>query len=375
MQSQLNFDTVLVVTYGRSGSTLLQGVLNSIPEVIVRGENDNFIFGLYQAYKSLERAKGSAGNSRKNLEPTHSWYGSTLIDLDLFCQDCSALVRKILLADRPDAQTCYGFKEVRYVEIIPEFESYLAFLERIFPNVCFIFNTRKIEDVLKSGWWLHSNEKKSKQAIESLELLFQQYAASHPHNSFQITYEDIVGKTSRLAAMFQFLGAAYNEEMLDQVLSKRHSTITSSIELKNQFINYALADRESYASRIEMVMIDQIPEAIYAHQPFNLGGVVVPAQDDLPIQEIVAVYANADQSAEARIGLPSPIAAKRYPQITASANARFKFQNLTVQGVETLKIVARMVNGETWDLATVQVTPGTESKLPLQLAAPQTGKN
>jgi hypothetical protein len=30
---------VFIVTYGRSGSTLLQGVLNSIPGYLVRGEN------------------------------------------------------------------------------------------------------------------------------------------------------------------------------------------------------------------------------------------------------------------------------------------------------------------------------------------------
>lgn len=366
MQPQLNFDTVLVVTYGRSGSTLLQGVLNSIPGVLVRGENDNFMFGLYQAYKSLERAKASAGSPHKNLEPTHSWYGATLIDPDQFCQDCAALVKKILLADRPHASYCYGFKEVRYVEILPEFEAYLAFLERIFPNVCFIFNTRKLEDVLKSGWWLHANEKKSKQAIESLELLFQQYAANHPQNSFQITYEDVVGKTSQLADLFQFLGAEYCEATLDQVLSKRHSTITSSIELKNQFINYALAARDSYASRIEMVMIDQIPDAIYVDQPFNLGGVVVPAQDDLPIQEIVANFAN--QSIAARLGLPSPIAAKRYQQIAASAKARFKFQNLTVQGAESIKIIAKMANGESLELANIQVTPGA---VPASEATPE----
>src|SRR5688572_1085508 len=31
---------LFIVTYGRSGSTLLQGVLNSIPGYLIRGEND-----------------------------------------------------------------------------------------------------------------------------------------------------------------------------------------------------------------------------------------------------------------------------------------------------------------------------------------------
>ena len=40
---------VFVVTYGRSGSTLVQGLLNAFPRVLVRGENDLYLLDLYRA--------------------------------------------------------------------------------------------------------------------------------------------------------------------------------------------------------------------------------------------------------------------------------------------------------------------------------------
>jgi hypothetical protein len=37
------FPNIFVVTYGRSGSTLLQGVLNGIPGFLIRGENKDIV--------------------------------------------------------------------------------------------------------------------------------------------------------------------------------------------------------------------------------------------------------------------------------------------------------------------------------------------
>src|SRR3954464_1127587 len=41
---------VFVVTYGRSGSTLVQGLLNALPGTLVRGENNFYILPLFQAW-------------------------------------------------------------------------------------------------------------------------------------------------------------------------------------------------------------------------------------------------------------------------------------------------------------------------------------
>ncbi len=38
--------SVIVITYGRTGSTLLVGLLNSAEKTLIRGENGNFFFNL-----------------------------------------------------------------------------------------------------------------------------------------------------------------------------------------------------------------------------------------------------------------------------------------------------------------------------------------
>ena len=56
-EMNLNFDVILIITYGRSGSTLLQGILNSISGVLVRGENANMCYHVFYAYQAILEAK------------------------------------------------------------------------------------------------------------------------------------------------------------------------------------------------------------------------------------------------------------------------------------------------------------------------------
>src|SRR5829696_1859856 len=49
---------VFVMTYGRSGSTLLMGLLNTIPGYLVRGENDDALRFLYDFHRTcVERSR------------------------------------------------------------------------------------------------------------------------------------------------------------------------------------------------------------------------------------------------------------------------------------------------------------------------------
>src|SRR5690606_25612278 len=70
----------LVFTYGRSGSTLLMGLLNSIPGYCIRGENNNALHSLFGFNLRIAEARRS---SLKNSErPGHPWFGLNLIDPD-----------------------------------------------------------------------------------------------------------------------------------------------------------------------------------------------------------------------------------------------------------------------------------------------------
>ena len=69
--------TVFVVTYGRSGSTLVQNMLNALPSACVRGENENLLAPLARAWNVvLHSEQGAKMRQTGTLSvPSDPWYG------------------------------------------------------------------------------------------------------------------------------------------------------------------------------------------------------------------------------------------------------------------------------------------------------------
>ena len=233
----MNYQSLLIVTYGRSGSTLLQGVINTIDNCLIRGENNNFCFHLFKAYQAILKGKEKASGVKADYPATvvnHPWYGISLLDDKLFIHQCKQLVKDLILADKSSDPEifCYGFKErYTYPEILAEFTDYLNFLSQIFPRVGFIFNTRNLDDVLQSGWWRDRDYDKSKEILWKTENRFTQYLNQYS-NTFAISYEDVINKTSNLKDMFEFIGAIYQPDKIDAVLSQRYSYDLSQERIK-----------------------------------------------------------------------------------------------------------------------------------------------
>ena len=69
------FGYLFVVTYGRSGSTLLMGLLNSVPGYLVRGENWDALHHLFRFHRTL--AEGSQRWDPARLrQRTHPFFGA-----------------------------------------------------------------------------------------------------------------------------------------------------------------------------------------------------------------------------------------------------------------------------------------------------------
>src|SRR4029077_10406017 len=70
---------VFIITYGRSGSTLLQKIISTIPGSHFNGENCDTLGGLYTSFRNAQFAKDDQGR-----EPRKSsgdpWRGAHLID-------------------------------------------------------------------------------------------------------------------------------------------------------------------------------------------------------------------------------------------------------------------------------------------------------
>lgn len=217
----LRFRHILLVTYGRSGSTLLQGVLNTIDGVVLRGENGNIFFNFFKTYRKIVKLKRRRPRADQPYMP---WYGIGMFDEEALLEKFREAARVILLADRADeaARLTYGFKEIRYNETGDRLDAYLNFLARLFPGTAFVFNTRDLEDVCASGWWKEQDKAEVVAELQALEQRFQSFAAGRDDCHF-IRYEDVVENGAALAGLFEFLGAPHDPAVVDRVLQTAHS--------------------------------------------------------------------------------------------------------------------------------------------------------
>lgn len=227
----LNFDSILIITYGRSGSTLLQGILNSIDGCLIRGENNNLCYHIFEAYQALIKTKKYNGYT-----PNLPHFGSYLLNEKLFLKYAKDLFIEQLIGDQilNNDIVCYGFKEIRYVRIDEYFEEYLDFLQQVFPNVAFVFNTRNHREVVKSDWWAEKDPDEVTELLKRFESNALKYMDGKS-NCFHIRYEDVVNKSEKLKGLFLFLGAEYNDEKVDFVLSSPHSYNPQQEKVKELF--------------------------------------------------------------------------------------------------------------------------------------------
>jgi hypothetical protein len=240
----MNFSSVLIVTYGRTGSTLLQGLLNSIEGCLIRGENYNFCYGLFEAYRSIVNTKQQFGQGDASLEVTFPWYGAKLFDDNKFIEDARNLVLNQLNPNNIPV-SCIGFKEIRYHHFKHDDElySYLNFLNQLFPNPAFVVLSRDHDQVAQSAWWKEQDAEKVKVKLERFEIRLQKHS-KNKDNFFSICYNDIIEKNHKLAELFEFLGAEYDEHKVASVLATKHSFSKETKDANVKTIEVALVDQE-----------------------------------------------------------------------------------------------------------------------------------
>lgn len=143
---------LILVTFGRSGSTALQAAINSHPHTMIRGENYLAMRGMQQYLTSL----ACSADRHHAGRPDHPWYGTAKLDAHAVREQLRAHVEHTLL--RPAKDTIWlGYKEVRYeTGYFPNPDTlldHLLFLASFFPGVRILINTRSASSAEASGWW------------------------------------------------------------------------------------------------------------------------------------------------------------------------------------------------------------------------------
>jgi Sulfotransferase family len=210
---------LFVVTYGRSGSTLLQGILSSTPGVTIRGENGAVLQDLFRFHDTATRHRERLTANRVNQIPeTHPWWGIDGYRDETALRDMRILMLETIL--RPDPGTrVVGFKEIYWMpERLPD---YLAFIRAMFPGARFVLNTRNLDDVAKSKWWARNPD-----ARQELEVMEEQYVdglAALGDDAYRVHFDDYVADPRVLRGLFEWLGEPWDEDRVRAVMSVHHS--------------------------------------------------------------------------------------------------------------------------------------------------------
>ena len=217
--SAVKYPYIFVITYGRSGSTLLQGLLNAIPGYCIRGENNNVV----NAYKLIHERLSLAHKkfSQIGRTPADPWYG-----IDGFKEDRHLdALRHLALAQilqPPEDTRCIGFKEIRYApNMVGDLSAYLDFMRKLFPGAGFIFNSRNLDSVIASGWW--KNQANPREYLEAFEANMRTAFEKHSAHSCWVHYDDYVADPSALQGLFDFLGEPFDLSLVMDTLATRHS--------------------------------------------------------------------------------------------------------------------------------------------------------
>jgi Sulfotransferase family len=214
---------VTVVTYGRTGSTVLQAALNALPGVLVRGEN-------YSAFRGLNayvQAIAETADRHHAGRPTHPWFGSARLDPAAVVADLREHVLETVL--RPKADTRWvGFKEVRYEPgHFAEYEdllNYLLFLDKLFPGIRYLMNVRDPQDAARSGWWpgnanaeevLAVTRDRLAEAVDDLTRMLGRGRA------VLVDYDEWTGRPEVLSDAFARLGLPRDDEAVRSVVGTR----------------------------------------------------------------------------------------------------------------------------------------------------------
>lgn len=208
-------DYLVMLTYGRSGSTLLQGIINSTPGYLMRGENRDALHHLFLYHHVITR---EAAETRMTDTPRSAWYGIDEYASSAAVAGMRELVVSTLLRPKPDTKVI-GFKEIRWWH--GDWREYLDFLLELFPGVRFVVNTRDHEAVSKSKWW--AEQKNPLKTLESYERRLGDMADFLGDRAYKVHYDDYVADHEVLRGLFDWLGEPFDRAVVDRVMSVKHS--------------------------------------------------------------------------------------------------------------------------------------------------------
>jgi len=215
-----NDKIVLICATGRSGSTTLQRIINTIPNSNICGENYGAVNSLLDFYIKLHATSSDyvPGHYNpasyeyiisKNVKP--AWYNSYKIsEMEDKIRDT------IITMFKKDSNTnLWGFKEIRYDN---KKINLIQYFKRLFPQTKVIIQTREnIKAQSQSSW-----HKQDRNAIPYLNQMSRELYDFYNKNKdwcYFTTFERMFDKNN-LQKIFEFIDCRenYNEDLVESIL-------------------------------------------------------------------------------------------------------------------------------------------------------------
>ena len=213
---------LFIVTYGKSGSTLLMDSLNTIPGWCLRGENGGALYDLYRHYTTLTGSQDH-WSSGAPLPPTNPWFG-----IDEYPRwQARDMIRDLAVGTimrPPSWATVTGFKEIRWD--YPDLHDYLDWIEGTFPDTRFVGNVREVEDTIKSGWWRKTP--KAREVVSARDRKVRDAIASRDERGYIVDYTEYSKTPESLRGLFEWLDEPFNRAALKVPFGRTHGTDAKS---------------------------------------------------------------------------------------------------------------------------------------------------
>ena len=211
---------ILICATGRSGSTTLQRIINTIPNSNICGENNGALNNLLEFYKNIKY-------STINFIPGHlipvcyekiieaqikpSWYNS--YDFQQITNTIKLLITQMF--KNSETTTIWGFKEIRYfngnINLIKEFKE-------LFPQTKVIIQVKiDIQTQSKSGWF--KNDTNSINTLKKYNKELYDFYLGNRSYCFFTTFEKMFDHEN-IKNIFKFIDCEeyYNVENITQIL-------------------------------------------------------------------------------------------------------------------------------------------------------------
>jgi hypothetical protein len=211
-----------VVTYGRSGSTLVQGLLNALPGGLVRGENNLFVLPLYRSWALLRDYHRRYGKLAGERGVQSAFYGMDQFSPDAFAESVRELVMRQLYGSAdPASVEVLGFKEVSWHRVsAKEGPAFFNFLDRVFPDVRYVLHRRAHENVTRSGFWRREDPDSVGRSLRRVESIQDRLRETRPERTHDTRYERLTSDDPRvvdeeLRSLAEFVLGHCDQQVLD----------------------------------------------------------------------------------------------------------------------------------------------------------------